>query len=160
MNKYRLSQEQIKALEAAGHPVSEVQPDPAPHRSTRLRRAAKAQRVFPVISRSGRTYYEANGRSYGETAPHLQKQADEKYWRVGAAVRRDLEPMTVAVDGKVKRIYEVDAWTQHAGSGKWIAHLSNQLTNADLDRNWPDYPYRIGDDCPTLRGRAYRPESY
>lgn len=82
------------------------------------------------------------------------------YWRVGAAVRRDLEPMTVAVDGVVERIYEVHAWNQDTESGKWIADLGRSLTNAELDKTWPDYPYRLGDPCPTLRGRAYRPESY
>lgn len=133
---------------------------PSPHRSTVLRRAAKAKRVFPVISRSGRTFYEANGRSYGETAPHLQKQADAGYWIVGEAVRRDLEPMTVAVDGVVRRIYEVLDWKQDPSSGKWVADLGRLLTDADLNQSWPNYPYRSGDHCPTMRGRAYRPESY
>lgn len=163
-NRYPLTPAQIEALERAGVPVTPDPADPAPeetpHRSTRLRHAAKSQRVFPVISRSGRTYYEDNGRTYGETEPHLQKQADAKYWLVGAAVRRDLEPMTVAVDGVVQRIYEVFGWTQDSESGKWMADLGRSLTDADLDQSWPDYPYRIGDSCRTLRGRAYRPESY
>lgn len=132
----------------------------SPHRSTVLRRTAKTQRVFPVISRSGRTFYETNGRSYGETEPHLQKQADAGYWFVGAAVRRDLEPMTVAVDGVVRRIYEVHGWVQDPATRKWVADLGRLLTDGDLAQSWPSYPYRNGYPCHTLRGRAYRPESY
>lgn len=132
----------------------------APDTGTVRRRQHRSKRVFPVISRSGRTYREATGRLYGETGPASQRQADAGFWRVGAAVRRDLLPMTVAVGGTVRRIWEVAGWTQDSETGKWVADLVRQLNDADLEAGWPDYPYRIGDDCPTTQGRAYRPETY
>ena len=149
-----LSPDQIAILEQHG------MAPPAPHRSTRLRRQARQGRTFPVISRSGRTYRDDDGRPYGEVDCAHQQQADAMYWGVGEAVRRDLEPMTIAVDGTVKRIRLVTAWTYHPDSGKWIAEFGPELDNATLDRDYPDYPYRIGDDCPTRRGGAYRPETY
>jgi len=129
-----------------------------PHPETIRRREQQAQRVFPVISRSGRTRVEASGREHGEGVKD-QRDADAGYWRVSQAVRRDLEPITVAAAKEVKRIYEVHGWTQNE-HGKWKAELGSLLTNEDLDRDYPDYPYRIGDYCRTQQGRAYRPETY
>lgn len=153
-----LTPDQIALLAQHGMPPA------APHRSTRLRRQAKQGRVLPVISRSGRTYKDDDGRPYGEVDSQHQIQADAMYWGVGEAVRRDLEPMTIAVDGTVKRIREVTDWDYHAGTGKWIAKFGqsfvSEADNASLDSLYPDYPYRIGDDCPTRRGGAYRPETY
>ncbi len=153
-----LSPEQVELLRQHGMPPAE------PHRSTQLRRQAKQGRPFPVISRSGRTYKDPDGRPYGEVDQRQQEQADAGYWKVGAAVRAALEPMTIAVGGTVKRIREVTAWTYHADSGKWVATFGQTFDtpedNPRIDALYPDYPYRIGDDCPTRRGAAYRPETY
>lgn len=130
-----------------------------PHASTERRRKQRAGRTFPVIARSGRSYVEDDGRRYGELSGSEQRQADAGYWRVGQAVRSDLEPMTVSVKGTVVRILEVLGWEQDPG-GKWVADLGRTLTDDDLDREFPDYPYRLGDDCPTRAGGAYRPETY
>lgn len=43
----------------------------APSRSTQQRNKTKGNRVFPVISRSSRTYQEASGRLYGEVGGEL-----------------------------------------------------------------------------------------
>lgn len=149
-----LTAEQAAILRANGVPA------PAPHRSTVLRRQAKQGRSFPVISRSGRAYRQSDGRLYGELNSSDQRQADARYWRVGIAVRQALEPMTVAVKGKVERIYEVRDWYLEPGQTKWTADLGRSLTDDELDLRYPNYPYRIGDDCPTRRGSAYRPEVY
>lgn len=66
--------------------------------------------------------------------------------------------MTVAVAGEVKRIYEVLEWVPDGA--KWRAVLGGTLTSDQLDANYPGYPYRVGDSCPTRRGGAYRPENY
>lgn len=153
--KTSLTREQVALLAEHGLPA------PAPHRSTRLRRQARAGgRIFPVISRSGRMYRQSDGRLYGEAPAPDQRQADAGHWGVGAAVREACEPMTVAVGGTVQRIYEIRGWGKDAASGKWIAELGQLLADADLDRDYPSYPYRNGDSCPTRRGGAYRPESY
>lgn len=156
--RFPLTPAQIELLSQHGMPPAE------PHRSTRLRRQAKQGRSFPVISRSGRTYREGDGRLYGEVDKAMQEQADAGYWRVGAAVRSALEPMTIAVGGTVRRIREVTAWVRDADSGKWMAEFGRTFSspedNAVIDRLYPDYPYRIGADCPTRRGGAYRPETY
>lgn len=130
-----------------------------PHPSTLRRRRSARRRPFPVISRSDRSYQEPEGRQYGEGVPD-QRDADAGYWRAGREVREACEPMTVAVGGTVRRIYDVTGWTQDPNSGKWRASLGAALTDDDLDREHPDYPYRHGDPCPTHRGRAYRPEWY
>lgn len=148
-----LSPEQLQILKDAGLPAK------SPHRSTILRRQAKAGKPFPVISRSGRGYTEKDGRQYGEVDPNLQMQADAGFWRVGAAVRSACEPMTIAVGGVVQRIREVESWSQHE-NGKWVAKFGRQLTDAQLDAEYPTYPYRHGDACPTRQGGAYRPETY
>ncbi|WP_300265503.1 hypothetical protein [Microbacterium sp.] len=150
-----LTAEQVALLEEHGQPIT-----PA-HSSTKHRRLARAKRPFPVIARSGRHYREANGRRYGELpAGTDQRQADARYWRVGAAVRDACEPMTVSVGGTVQRIYEVRGWYQEPGQTKWTADLGRLLTDEDLDRDYPDYPYRYGNECKTSGGGAYRPEYY
>lgn len=134
-------------------------PPPSSDPGTIRRRAQRGGRVFPVISRSGRAYREDGGRPYGELEPAQQMQADAGHWRVGQAVRRDCLPMTVAVRGRVERIYEVLGW-QSDEAGKWVAELGRLLSDRDLQRLYPDYPYRHGDECPTRKGGAYRPEMY
>lgn len=149
-----LTAEQVALLEANGMPL------PIAHVSTKHRRLAKTHRAFPVISRSGRSYREPSGRNYGKTVPALQRQADARYWRVSVGVRDACEPMTVAVGGVVERIYEVKGWYLEPGQTKWTADLGLELSDADLDREYPDYPYRRGMQCPTRKGGAYRPEYY
>lgn len=149
-----LTAEQAALLEAHGMPL------PTPHASTVHRRRAKTERAFPVISRSGRRYTQPDGRTYGETEPADQRQADAGYWRVGVGVRNACEPMTVAVGGIVKRIYQVQDWLPEPGGSKWIADLGPELSDDDLDRDYPDYPYRRGRACETRKGGAYRPEYY
>lgn len=139
-------------LEATGADVR------VPHSSTQRRRIQRTHRNIAVISRSGRAFRQDDGRVYGEVAPTEQRQADAGAWRVNAAIRNDCLPLTVAVGGKVRRIYEVLAW--NPDGKKWTATLGADLLNADLDRDYPDFPYRIGDDCPTRKGGAYRPETY
>ena len=144
----------IELLRAEGYEIT--RPDPSTLR--RRQQRDPGQRAIAVISRSGRTYRQDDGRTYGEVTPPKQKQADAGAWRVNARVREHCEPLTVAVAGTVKRIYEVHAWKPHGA--KWTADLGDEMTNEDLDRNYPDYPYRLGDDCPTRQGGAYRPEFY
>lgn len=149
-----LTAAQAAFLEANGMPL------PTGHVSTKHRRLAKTMRAFPVISRSGRQYKQADGRTYGETTPSQQRQADARYWRAGIAVREACEPMTVAVGGIVERIYKVNDWYLESGETKWTADLGSELSDEDLDRHYPDYPYRRGYECPTRKGGAYRPEYY
>lgn len=139
-------------LEAAGADVR------IPHSSTQRRREQRSKRNIAVISRSGRTYKQENGRLYGEVTPEGQRQADAGAWRANSAIRTDRLPLTIAVGGTVRRIYEVFDW--NSDGKKWTADLGAELSNADLDRDFPDFPYRIGDDCPTRMGGAYRPETY
>lgn len=139
-------------LEAAGADVR------IPHSSTQRRREQRSKRNIAVISRSGRTYKQENGRLYGEVTPEEQRQADAGAWRANSAIRADRLPLTIAVGGTVRRIYEVFDW--NSDGKKWTADLGAELSNADLDRDFPDFPYRLGDDCPTRMGGAYRPETY
>ncbi len=149
-----LTLEQVALLEANGMPL------PVAHSSTTNRRKARTMRAFPVISRSGRTYTEPNGRKYGRTVPSEQPQADARYWRVGVAVREACEPMTVAEGGVVERIYEVKGWYLEQGQTKWTADLGPEISDPDLAIRYPGYPYRRGYPCPTRNGGAYRPEYY
>lgn len=139
-------------LEASGADVR------VPHSSTQRRRQQRSHRNIAVISRSGRAYRQDDGRVYGEVSPSEQRQADAGAWRANAAIRADRLPLTIAVGGTVHRIYEVHDW--HPEGKKWVADLGAELTNADLDRDYPDFPYRLGNDCPTRQGGAYRPETY
>lgn len=142
----------VAELERRGLEVRRV------HQSTEYRRKLRTQRVFPVIARSGRAYIEDTGRPYGEVGASQQRQADAGSWRAGQAVRDQCEPMTVSVTGTVERIYKVNSWAKKGR--KWVADLGPELSDADLDAHYPDYPYRRGDDCPTRVGGAYRPETY
>lgn len=124
--------------------------------STVFRQKAAALRGAPTISRRSRTYTEDSGRVYGEVDAGQQRQSDAGPWRVGAAIRQQLEPLTIAVDGVVVRIYEVKGWTRNTDpeGGGWVADLGNLMSSADLDAT---YPYRIGDALPTHAGGAYLP---
>lgn len=146
--------ETIELLRAQGYEITV--PDPSTLR--RRQQRDPGQRAIAVISRSGRAYRQDDGRTYGEVDPPEQRQADAGAWRVNAAVREHCEPLTVAVRGTVKRIYEVRDW--HPDGPKWNADLGQELTNDDLDRDYPDFPYRVGDKCLTRVGGAYRPEFY
>lgn len=139
-------------MEAVGADVS------MPHRSTQQRRAQRAHSNIAVISRRARSYRQPDGRVYGEVTPEEQRQSDAGSWRANKAIRDDCLPLVIAVDGTVQRIYEVNGWTLNGK--KWDAELGDALTNDELDRYYPELPYRIGDDCPTRRGGAYRPEVY
>lgn len=129
-----------------------------PHRSTQQRRAQRDHNNIAVISRRARSYRQEDGRVYGEVTPDEQRQSDAGAWRANQAIRNDCLPLVIAVDGTVERIYEVNDWSP-VGK-KWEADLGAELSNQALDRDYPDFPYRLGDDCPTRRGGAYRPEVY
>lgn len=139
-------------LEEAGAEVR------VPDTSTVRRRQQREYNAIAVISRSGRAYRQDDGRVYGEVSPEEQRQSDAGPWRANAAIRRDCLPITIAVGGTVERIWEVNGW--YKNGKKWSADLGPQLANDDLDRDYSDFPYRIGDECPTRRGGAYRPEYY
>lgn len=139
-------------LEAAGADVS------MPHLSTQRRREQRTKRNIAVVSRSGRAFRQKNGRVYGEVSPVEQRQSDAGSWKSNPGIRADCLPLTIAVGGTVRRIYEVFAWKPDGK--KWVADLGQELSNADLDRDHPDFPYRIGDNCPTRKGGAWRPETY
>lgn len=140
-------------LEAAGADVT------LPHPSTQRRREQRTRRNIAVISRSGRAFQQEDGRVYGEVSPEEQRQADAGSWKSNPGIRNDCLPLTIAVGGTVRRIYEVFSWEPDGGK-KWVADLGKELSNADLDRDYPEFPYRIGDDCPTRKGGAWRPETY
>ncbi|MDN6148847.1 MAG: hypothetical protein L0I94_08420 [Yaniella sp.] len=129
-----------------------------PHSSTVRRRHQKKNRAVAVISRSGRAYRQEDGRVYGEVDSANQRQSDAGPWPANVAIRRDCLPITIAVGGQVRRVYEVHDW--YRNGKKWSANLGREINNEILDRVYPDFPYRIGDDCPTRRGGAYRPEYY
>ena len=132
-----------------------------PAESTIRRRLEKEKRPFPIISRGKRRYVSSDGRRFGALySEEEQRDSDSRYWRAGKAVREACQPMTVAEGGIVKRIYEVHGWHQEQNQTKWTAELGDALTNEELDKHYPDYPYRIGDDCPTQGGGAYRPGYY
>lgn len=139
-------------LEATGADVR------IPHPSTQRRRQQRSRHNIAVVSRSGRSYRQDDGRVYGEVTSAEQRQADAGAWRANAAIRAEALPLTIAVGGTVRRIYEVRAWSPDGK--KWTADLGAELADADLDRDYPGFPYRVGDDCPTRGGGAYRPETY
>lgn len=150
-----LSDEVAKAralLESVGAEVR------VPHRTTQQRRAQRTSRNIAVISRSGRSYRQDDGRVYGEVDIANQRQADAGAWRANAAIRADCLPLVVGVAGETKRIWEVLSW--HPDGKKWTAELGRLLTDEELDEEYPDLPYRYGSPCPTRRGGAYRPETY
>lgn len=119
----------------------------------------RPDRQFLVINRTGTVYVEPSGRAYGEL-DNDQRQADAGYWSTNPNVRASCEPLTVAVNDEVQRIYEVHAW--HPYGEKWVAELGRSLTNAELDQHWGDYPFRIGSYCPPSPNppKAHYPKPY
>lgn len=150
-----LSAAQVELLARHGMPV------PRPHRSTVSRRRVRSgERLFPVVARSVRTFREAHGQPYGSLPEATTGVLDAGPWRVSEPVRAALEPMTVAIGGYVERVYAVEAWEPTERPGWWVAQLGEVLSDAALDARWPAYPYRLGGECETRQGGAYRPESY
>lgn len=134
-----------------------TQPDSS---TVRRRQQREAGHAILVVSRRNRAYRQGDGRTYGEVDPAEQTQADAGAWFTNPSIRRDLLPMPVAVEGIVSRIWEVLDWERVPGTTKWAATFGRQLTDAELDREYPDFPYRHGDPCPTKNGRGHYPQYY
>jgi len=130
--------------------------------AARRRFAAKAgNQVVVVISRRRRIHRAPGGHSerFGEVGGAAQYASDRKPWAVGDDVRTAARHAVVAVDGIVKRVYEIDpAHWQPCGNHKW-AFEGRPLTPGEtaLLHNKGTLPFAIGDACPTRAGGAYRP---
>lgn len=78
-------------------------------------------RYVPTVWRRDREWKQPDGRLYGETSEHEQEQADRRYWAVGKEVRAQKQPLVVAVEGTIERVYHVSGWIQEAGQTKYSA---------------------------------------
>ncbi|MFD5552261.1 hypothetical protein ACFWIA_00285 [Streptomyces sp. NPDC127068] len=122
------------------------------------------KKVAAVISRRGRVREDpADPRgAYGEVGDAGQYASDRGIWPIGKRVRAEAQYAIVAVDGLVRRVYELDpdGWSE-VESSKWefTAVGNRELTKDEIDAAYEagNLPLRPGDDCPTRAGGAYRP---
>jgi len=124
----------------------------------------QGERVAVVISRRNRVREHADdprGR-VGEVGGDAQYDNDRGQWPVGRTVRAKARYAVVAVDGTVRRVYEIapDSW-EEAGPRLWrFAAVGDRALNAEeIDAAYRagQLPLKPGDACPTRIGGAYRP---
>ncbi len=123
-----------------------------------------------VISRRDRQHETRDGdprERVGEIGGPDQYDADRGVWRVGASVRATARHAVIAVDGSVRRVYEIDpdGWEPNPDNPReWRFRavgdraLAPEVV-AELHAAW-ELPYAIGSSCPTRPGGAYRPERF
>ncbi|MCC9707304.1 hypothetical protein E4N62_19695 [Streptomyces sp. MNU76] len=124
----------------------------------------RGENVAVVISRRDRVreYPDDTRVRVGEVGGPEQYDSDRGVWPIGKKVRAEARYAIVAVDGIVRRIYELDpAGWREAEPNKWeftavggreldVEAIATAYTAGEL-------PLRPGDDCPTRVGGAYRP---
>ncbi|GAB4590283.1 hypothetical protein [Nocardia sp. IFM 10818] len=123
-----------------------------------------------VISRRARRYETREGdpREWvGEVGGAGQYDADRGVWRVGVNVRASARHAVIAVDGSVRRVYEIDpdGWEPNPDNPReWCFRAvgDRALSPEAVDELYAagELPYRIGSHCPTKAGGAYRPERF
>ena len=129
-------------------------------RRARARQGLK--NVAIVVSRRNRVHYGPDG-AYGEVGGPGQYDADRGVYRIGEDVRELARYVIIAVDGTVRRVYQIDpdGWTDEGHPGYWEFHAlgGGECTPAEIDAACAagELPLRPGDDCPTRAGGAYRP---
>lgn len=168
----RLEDDLAKAAVRAGAGMAElaaaigVTPQGATDRWGHL----QGEHVVVVISRRDRSRTATSGDPrtiIGEVGGPDQYDSDRMYWRIGAEVRAHARHAVIAVDGTVRRVYEIDpeGWYQNpTDPAKWGFHaiggvplgaaVVGELHAAE------QLPYAIGSECPTRVGGAYRPERF
>jgi len=121
-------------------------------------------RWVPTVARRSHEWVEASGRSYGEVAdPTEQEQADLRYWKVGAEIRAQRNPLVVAVDGTIRRIYEVAGWILEDGQSKHTALGGDVYTDESASRPgwlpaWWPAEFELGAElAPPTKWGAYTP---
>ncbi|MFE2693735.1 hypothetical protein [Streptomyces mirabilis] len=124
----------------------------------------RGENVAVVISRRDRVReYPADTRvRVGEVGGPEQYDSDRGGWLIGKKVRAEAKYAIVAVDGIVRRIYELDpAGWREAEPNKWefTAVGDRELDDAAIATAYTagELPLQPGDDCPTRAGGAYRP---
>ncbi|MEU1710891.1 hypothetical protein ABZ478_37280 [Streptomyces sp. NPDC005706] len=117
-------------------------------------------RVCVVISRRNRVHHDAADPrgTYGEVGGSAQHDSDRGEWLIGQEVREKAEFAVIAVDGTVERIYRIDPKGWEPSGAKWL-FAGRLLTPEEAAGAYAagSVPLQPGDDCPTRRGRAYRP---
>lgn len=127
-----------------------------------LRRSG--ERVAVVISRRDRVREhpdDPRGR-VGEVGGAEQYDNDRGIWPIGEKVRAEAKYAVVAVDGSVRRVYEIapDSWEEvQPRLWQFDAVGDRALTAEEIDAAYGsgELPLRPSDDCPTRAGGAYRP---
>lgn len=134
----------------------------------------RGEQVVVVISRRSRVHEDKTDPlgSYGEVGGEDQYEADRGHWYVGWEVRHTAPYAVIAVEGTVRRIYEIkrgeytftwdSIWVTVPYSGRVMEKSRftgtlmsvEQIEAAYADRR---LPFRLGDPCPTKAGGAYRP---
>lgn len=127
----------------------------------------RGERVAVVISRRDRVreYPDDPRTRVGEVGGDEQYESDRGTWPIGKTVRTKAQYAVVAVDGTVRRVYELvpDGWDQ-VEPNKWqfTAVGDRPLTEQEVATAYAagKLPLQPGDDCPTRAGGAYRPHWY
>lgn len=130
-----------------------------------LYRMALSMRLAAMRSaRSGspRTVGWQSDTSYGEVGGPNQYGFDRLEWRVGEVVRNLARYAIIAVNGIVRRVYQISPEGWHETSpGYWESHAIGDRVCTDTEINAAYaaglLPLRPGDDCPARAGGAYRP---
>ncbi|MCX4885978.1 hypothetical protein [Streptomyces sp. NBC_00847] len=124
----------------------------------------RGENVAVVISRRDRVReYPDDARvRVGEVGGAEQYDSDRGIWPIGKKVRAEARYAIVAVDGTVRRIYELDpAGWREAEPNKWefTAVRDRELDDKAIAAAYTagELPLQPGDDCPTRVGGAYRP---
>ncbi|MGW1848778.1 hypothetical protein [Streptomyces sp. NPDC001966] len=124
----------------------------------------QGENVAVVISRRDRVreYAEDPRVRVGEVGGTEQYSSDRGRWPVGKQVRAEATYAIVAVDGTVRRVYEIapGSWEEvEPRLWQFDAVGERKLTTKEIDTAYQAgrLPLKPGDDCPTRAGGAYRP---
>ncbi|MBV7249293.1 hypothetical protein [Streptomyces sp. MW-W600-10] len=120
--------------------------------------------VAVLISRRDRVreYADDPRGRVGEVGGTEQYDSDRGIWPVGKRVRAEARYVIVAVDGTVRRVYEIapDSWDEvEPRLWQFEAVNGRELTAEEIDAAYQAgrLPLKPGADCPTRAGGAYRP---
>ncbi|RLU81976.1 hypothetical protein CTZ27_30900 [Streptomyces griseocarneus] len=124
----------------------------------------KGEHVAVVISRRDRVreYADDPRVRVGEVGGAEQYDSDRGRFPVGKQVRAEATYAIVAVDGTVRRVYEIapDSWEEvEPRLWRFEAVGKRELDDEEIETAYRagTLPLKPGDDCPTRIGGAYRP---
>ena len=124
----------------------------------------RGENVAVVISRRDRVreYPDDTRVRVGEVGGPEQYDSDRGEWLIGKKVRAEAKYAIVAVDGIVRRIYELDPAGWHeVEPNRWefTAVGGRELDDEAITTAYTagKLPLQPGDGCPTRAGGAYRP---